>query len=166
MRTDEGDILEAGKPGGDTQFIQLNDRNHLLLTIVLLLKHVLISFQNYEELESCEKKGVKNNNEAKTQQISSQPLYLNGLIFHLAFIFYLIKVEMGVLSFSLSNISGTRRVEEEEGRKGQWGQVNLDVSLGSGEGNRHGGTVRGASGIQKGPGWQRDPEQWVGPCSG
>lgn len=74
MKKDEADILEAGKPGADTEFIQQNNINHLFLSIVSLLKCVFISFWNYEKPQLHPKKGGKKNNEAKAQQISRQPI--------------------------------------------------------------------------------------------
>lgn len=134
VRRDEEATLEAGKPGANTEFIQLHNKNHLFLTIVSVEVCAYQLLKLWKPRVVWGEKGIKKNNALKTQQICSQSIYLFGLVgFCLAFV-YLVKTEVGVFYLSSSNTSGSSRFEAGgEERKRARAQGNLDVFLCSGK---------------------------------
>lgn len=126
MRTPSGKLESQEQ----IQFIQLNNKNHLFLTIVSVEVCAYELRKLWRAWAVWGEKGKKKNNKFKTQQVSSQPIYPFMLVgFCLAFV-YLLKTEVGVLYCSPSNISGSSRFEAGgEERKREQVKVNLTSSF-------------------------------------
>ena len=97
----------------DTEFIPLNNTNHLFHAIVSVEVCACQLLKLWiAQVATAEWRGKNQQSKKATYPYSANPPIQAGWFFHLAFVFCLIKMEMGAFSLPFSDIFGIRNFEE------------------------------------------------------